>query len=103
MVTERACPHSGAKIISYPSDHGEYWVQEPISCHEGGWLCDMCKQDRADARTQRLVEGLSLAGLLANPNVIEGLQAHQRLDRSTAIVALSTVDALRSERAGGDG
>lgn len=56
MSTKHTCPHGGRKSRGRPGYDGF------DRCGELGWLCDLCKEDRADARIDRLVEGLALAG-----------------------------------------
>lgn len=51
MSTKHTCPHGGC----YHESDASY------ECGEDGWLCPACREDRADARTNRLVEGLALA------------------------------------------
>lgn len=80
-MSEHNCPHNG---IGYSG-----W-----DCGTRGQICDLCEQDKADARTRQLVEGLALAGVLANPDAS---------DLTLSDIAVSAIDvaaALR-ERAGG--
>lgn len=41
-------------------------VNGGFGCGYSGDICPACREDRADARTDRIVEGLALAWLLAN-------------------------------------
>lgn len=64
MATETTCPHGGWKNMEQPNgDPGT------CSCGQSGWLCGMCERDAADARTEKMVEGLALTGVLASPNI----------------------------------
>lgn len=82
MATERACPHGG---YGAPGD----------KCGTSGLLCMMCREDRADRRTRQLVEGLALAGLLANSSV-------ERLDQENLEESAMSYVATLRERKGGE-
>lgn len=75
-------------------------VSEERDCGYGGWLCDMCREDRADARTARLVEGLALAGLLGNPEIGAQAAENEGVGKELLRVVLHWAAALR-EREGG--
>lgn len=60
---QHACPHEGQTSISTRADDNL-----ALYCGDWGWLCPACREDKADARTDRLVEGMALAGILSNPN-----------------------------------
>lgn len=86
------CPHNGA-----------IWDKTGLvvhECMERGWLCNMCREDRADARTDRLVAGLALAGLLAHPHEFDGPQAGPMTPQEAIRAATDAIAALR-ERGGG--
>lgn len=82
MRTNHTCPHGG---IVYDLHDSEFL------CGHDGQLCPMCREDRADARTRQLVEGLALAGVLASPDI-----------KPDARSALRHAAALR-DLEGGDG
>lgn len=78
MSTKNTCPHGG-QTVQGTEQHWSY-----LGCGDSGWICLACREDKADRRadrlnmhldglsavlvtsTDRLVEGLALAGLLAN-------------------------------------
>ena len=49
------------------------WHQQ--SCGQGGWLCDRCREDRADARTRALVLATMLAELEGNDVQVAAVDA----------------------------
>jgi hypothetical protein len=52
---QHQCPYEGCMWTSPTAT----WADEP-KCGDYGWLCDRCKEDRADRRTRALVYGLAL-------------------------------------------
>lgn len=71
MSTEHTCLHGG-----WRREQADGYI-DSVYCGECGWLCDdMCKADRADARTDRLVEGLALVAVFSIPeNLLEAMAA----------------------------
>lgn len=57
--TKRECPYGGCRTVNEVRGgvRGDYWDV----CGDKGWLCDRCKEDRADNRTTWLVT--AIAGL----------------------------------------
>lgn len=64
-MSTKQCPHGGERVGRIVEDDGELYPYQQ-GCGVGGYLCPACREDRADARTARLVEGLVLAGQLAS-------------------------------------
>lgn len=84
----RACPYHAERILPERYEVPDAkWL-----CGECGWLCDMCREDKADARTDRLVEGMALAGVLVG----------SRAD-SNRIQEARQLAATLCEREGGEG
>lgn len=81
------CPHLG--VVFTPNGGS-------IPCRDDGQLCPACREDRADRRNRELVNGLALAGLLAQPGVTMPL-SHKVKD-----MAIEYAAALRA-RGGGSG
>lgn len=71
------CPYGG---IVYDLHDSEFL------CGRDGQLCPMCREDRADARTRQLVEGLALAGVLSNPKII-GVSSDKAADDAVRLAA----------------
>lgn len=51
------CPHNGRNYDM--KSRGKSYT--PVECGEDGWLCEMCKADRADVRAV-------IQGVVSNPN-----------------------------------
>lgn len=97
MSREHFCPHGG-RLVQTVAFHGET-AESIVLCGDAGFLCPACREDRADARTRQLVEGLALAGLLANPNTAK-LSADD-IESGAPRTAARMAAALR-ERKGGE-
>lgn len=54
--TKHECPYGGAS--SFHLREGAVSVGR--LCGEHGWLCDRCKEDRADKRNERLIASIAL-------------------------------------------
>lgn len=112
MMSNHTCPYGGMKSEPYPrgTRTADLHNHRIVVCGQRGWLCDMCREDQADIRTDhlqevisdcadRLVEGLALAGLLANPNTAK-LSADD-IESGAPRTAARMAAALR-EREGGE-
>lgn len=100
-MSTHTCPHGGKTPGRFLAGN-QSWVVPVQGCGEEGWLCDMCKADRADARTDRLVEGLALAGLLIQTKTSADYKSGP-CNSDLMYRASLLADMLNSEREGGEG
>lgn len=95
MSEQHVCPYGGIWKSRHFINPGS---SVDTACGKQGGLCDMCKRDASRENTNRLVEGLALAGLLANPEAQHATGTKRELCEHASLYAA----ALR-EREGGEG